>query len=135
MGSLRWGTWLATTNTTVTTNLDMMMKLVVLAAIVSLAAAQDLSGAVSFLDTNSNGVIEKSEAATVQIQGEVWDIFTCMADANDDGKLQVSEFGGVYTKLTDQAFMQEAALKCAGCSVSINMILFSLASLMAMIWK
>ena len=58
MASLRWGTWLATT-TTVTTTLDTMMKLVVLAAIVSLAAAQDLSSAASFMDTNKNGVIEQ----------------------------------------------------------------------------
>ena len=62
-------------------------------------------------------------------------MFNCMADANDDGKLQVKEFGGVFSKLQDQAFMKEAAEKCAGCSVSINMILFALASLMAMIWK
>merc|ERR1712055_946742 len=135
MGSLRWGTWLATRTTTVTTNLDMMMKLVVLAAIVSLTAAQDLSAAASFLDTNNNGVIEQSEAATASIEGKVWDIFNCMADENDDGKLQVKEFGGVYSKISDQAFLKEAALKCAGCSVSINMILFSLASLMAMIRK
>merc|ERR1712055_652100 len=138
MGSLRWGTWLATRTTTVTTNLDMMMKLVVLATLVSLAAAQGggaLSAAAGLLDTNNNGVIEQSEAATAGIQGKVWDVFNCVADTNDDGKLQVSEFGGVYSKMTDQAFMQEAAQKCAGCSVSINMILFSLASLMAMIWK
>merc|ERR1712055_575270 len=138
MGSLRWGTWLATTTTTVTTNLDMMMKLVILAALVSLAAAQGggaMGMAASFMDKNKDGVIEQSEAATVSIEGQVWDMFNCMADANGDGKLQVKEFGGVYSKMTDTAFMQEAAQKCAGCSVSINMILFSLASLMAMIWK
>merc|ERR1719228_466961 len=108
-----------------------MMKLVILAAIVSLAAAQGggaLTAAASFMDKNNNGVIEQSEAATAGIQGQVWDVFNCAADANDDGKLQVAEFGGVYSKMTDTAYMQELALKCAGCSVSINMILFSLAS-------
>ena len=62
LASLRWGTWLATTTKTGTTNLDMMMKLVVLAAIVSLAAAQGggaMSQAAGFMDTNNNGVIEQ----------------------------------------------------------------------------
>merc|ERR1712055_83708 len=133
MGSLRWGTWLATT-TTVTTTLDTIMKLIVLAALVSLTSAQDVA---KMMDTNNNGIIEKSEVGN---NAENWDKSACMADAlgNGDGKVQVSEFSEVMTKGQDPKFIEknyEKLAKCSGCSVSINVILFSLASLMAMIWK
>ena len=69
-----------------------------------------------------------------------WDKSACLADAigNGDGKVQVSEFADVMTKAQDPAFIEknmEKIAKCSGCSVSINVILFSLASLMALIWK
>jgi len=132
MASLRWGTLLATT-TTLTTTLDTMMKLIVLAALVSLTAAQDLA---KLMDKNNDGIIEKSEVGA----DDGWDQSSCIADAigNGDGKVQVSEFSDVMTKGQDPAFIQKNAekiAKCSGCSVSINMILFSLASLMALIWK
>jgi hypothetical protein len=135
MASLRWGTLLATT-TTLTTTLDTMMKLIVLAALVSLTAAQMTSSMVNLMDTNHNGIIEKSEVG----DAENWEQSACLADAigNGDGEVQVSEFVEVMTKMTEPGFLEEnmeKAAKCSGCSVSINVILFSLASLMAMIWK
>jgi len=125
---------LLATTTTVTTTLDTMMKLIVLAALVSLTSALDLA---KLMDKNSDGIIEKSEVGD---NAENWEQSACLADAigNGDGKVQVSEFVEVMTKMTEPGFLEEnmeKAAKCSGCSVSINVILFSLASLMAMIWK
>ena len=64
----------------------------------------------------------QSEAEKAGIQGQVWYIIYCIGDLNRDGQLEVWEFEGVYDNLNDQAFMQEAAQKCEGSSVSINTI-------------
>jgi len=125
---------LLATTTTVTTTLDTMMKLIVLAALVSLTSAQMLA---KMMDKNNDGIIEKSELGD---KAENWEQTACIADAigNGDGKVQVSEFADVMTKMTEPGFIEknaDLAVKCSGCSVSINVILFSLASLMAMIWK
>merc|ERR1712110_44787 len=130
MGSLRWGTCLATT-TTLTTTLDTMMKLVVLAALVSLAAAQ--AGIPK--DTNGDGAIDQSESG---LEPAIWNIISCTADTNGDGKVDMSELMPAMSKMSDEKYLQK--LLTEGCpngcsSVSISMIVFSLASLMAMIWK
>ena len=91
-----------------------------------------------------------------------WGGMVCVADQNGDGKMQIEEFKGLFSKITGgdmQSLIQEIAAKWDGVkcktqstrksrgrkglqpssgssnSVSINIILFTLASLMAIVGK
>lgn len=126
------------------------------------------------VDKDEDEILDKSEYEAIEPSPLEWTLAICLLDKNpEDKKLQISEFEGIWAKLSQEnlkncenststensgvpsaaasralprssseAVMQVMpamqalqSMPSAGCSVSINMILFSLASLMAMIWN
>jgi len=110
--------------------------------------------ALASADKNGNGFIDKSEYLGPKQAGQ-WEAMVCAIDKNEDGKIGLDEFKPILSKMLkkDMSFVQELLSKGARCgshvqqrqkeqtpagssnSISINVILFTLASLMATIWK
>merc|ERR1719397_1228735 len=114
--------------------------------------------ALAQVDKNKNGFLDESENPTPLQPGQ-WEAMVCSADKNGDGKIGLDEFKTIFSQITqgDISFYQELGARCgshlqlqgqqqqgqqqqeqspAGSSnsVSINMILFTLASLVVIIW-
>jgi len=120
--------------------------------------------ALAQVDKNRNGFLDKSEYPSPLEAGQ-WEAMVCGVDKNGDGKIGLDEFKTIFSKITqgDMSFIQELGATCGSHvqlqgqqqkgqqqqgqqqqeqtpaggsnSVSINMILFTMASLMVIIWK